>query len=399
MVAMTKFFFKLVLFVIFLLFTYGYFSKYGYLHLRVFDFDITTSVSFAAVAIILFVTIISYISLIFRFIANLPNAIASAYGEMKDRKAREILFEVSRLKEVGEYEQAAHLFRKHQDKLVRKKYNLIPIFNYKFNKHYLEDDGLHAKFIELAHNKLNTPLLLEEFILPNFRGKYFATLEMFASEIGEKKECQPAYFLVKAFIALKYNEYEESIKFAKKSLSLGGITEEIFAKVKAEILCAKASKLIEEKEFKKADKLLIEAFSTNNACQKITALIAKIPKSSIDKKQYNSIIEKQWKSLPTSDLINCYLAVNSDTSQGQMLELTEKLLKINDNNAAKITIATEYLIHGFDKQANNLLKDIEPNKYPESLKKAQLFREALSTELKMEKITKFRDLIFNNYVR
>lgn len=394
---MIKFLFKIILFLVFLFFIYGYFSKYGALNLKIFNFDITTSVSFAAVAILLFVTIISYISLIFRLIANLPNTIATAYSDMKDKNAREILFEIARLKEVGEYEQAANLFRKHQAKLLHKKYSLIPILHYKFNKPYFSEEELHAKFIKLAKEKSNNPLLLRDFIMPNFRFERFAILEMFASEIREKKECQPAYFLTKAFVALKYNEYEEAIKFAKKSLSLDGITDEIFAQIKAEILCAQASKSIEDKEFKKADKLLIEAFSANNTCHRISTLIAHIPKGSVDKKQYNNIIERQWKTMPKSDLVNCYLIVNGDNSQGEMLELTEKLLKINDNDAAKITIATEYLIHGFNKQATELLKNIEPEKYPESLSRAKLFREALSTELKMEKITKFRDLIFGNY--
>lgn len=394
---MVKFLFKTLIFIVFLGFIYDHFSRYGEVNFRAFGFDATTSVSIVAVAIILFVAIISYVAFIFRFIANIPNKIANAYIGMKDRKVRELLFEIINLKEAGKNEEASALFTKNRKQLLRKKYALIKLLNYKFSKENISHEELDNSYVELSRNNINSSLILKEFILPNFYRNNFNILEEFASRIKNDRNSKPIYCLVKSYLELDKKHYDDATKFAKKAFSLDAISEQNFSYLKSEILCSEAEQLIKNQLYSKANKKLLEAFSIDPRNENILNLLKLMPAQELDKEKYNAIIEKKWQDKPIAQLAEAYLRLNSDLSQGEMLDLTEKLLNINSGNQAKMIIATEYYIYGFEKQAAKLIKDIDSDGYSISLKKAIIFREALSTENKPEKIAHFKKLIFDKH--
>ncbi len=393
---MTKFLLKILLLCLLVILTYFYFGEYGPISIKTTNVEISTTLSFIAAAIFIWVIIIVYMASILRFIIELPSRIISYFSEIRERKARNLLLDIMFLKEARRPYKAFDLFKKHRSKLEKHDQRLFMLLNYTFNKSHFNEVELLDQFIDLSRNPVNGEIIWQEFILPNYHSGKLAEIERFTTELRIRNINSPIFDLVKLYIHMHENNFDLAKKMHKKITSAEVLSEKSLALVETEILCAKAFHLIESGKMRDAAKVLFEAFSISLDAQ-IVRNLRKLPSKEIDGEKYNKLIESKWAVSPNNALINCYLEINGDSSQGKMLNLIEKLLEINSSKAALISAATEYYILGYEKQAVKLLQDVNPEEYTSSLNKAIIFRNALSTEAKSDKLSIFRELIFDRY--
>jgi uncharacterized membrane-anchored protein len=398
---MKSFLIKLIFFILILMAVYAYFKDYGQINLQLTGskygaIEIDAQASVVAVLATAFIIFLSLLAIIIRAIVDLPNNLIHTYKGMRDRKAREILFEIICHKENGDTELSKTLFAKNKSNLLKKNYPIVNLLNYKFFKDINDEETNNTDLLLLANNNVNAGIIFHDFIRPNFVSGNYKFLEMLLPILNKDKNKESIAEIIHAYLYLRDKKFDEAMKSAKKSFMNEGLATENYNSLRAEILCHKVQDLIDNKDYQKAGKNLLEAYQIDRNYQEIFSLIRKIPIKKMDVKQFNIIVKANWKTYPEPNTLFCYLCINGDLSQAKLLDLTEELLKINHSKTAKMIIAAEYYIHGFAKEAAQLLSKINPNTYPSYLRKAVIFREAKSTELKAEKIDKFRNLIFDH---
>jgi len=382
---------KFLFFSGFLYFVFLYFESYGSLRIEILNYSIETSISFVAVCIIIFVLLISFISQIVRFLVNLPSGLINSFKELQKRKAIEILHEIVSLVEVYRLEDALVLYRKYNKELSKKNLRLFDLIDYKFSR--ASDMNLvnYSKINKLQNYNKVGDLILHDYVMPLYDFGNVKDLERLAENFSDKNIKN----IILGFINICAKEYKDAARLLKKALSDNALSLSGYNKSRACLEMAQALELINNGDQKYEEKLY-EAFVSDRFNEK---LYSKINDVSLSKNCLNKFIrhiEKSWVESPDNALYYYYLITKGDGSQGKVLDIGENLLKINSSAEAKMAVASEFLIFGFAKQAQDLISEIDSSKYSGSLKKALLFREALSTEAKIEKIYKFRKLIFNS---
>ncbi|MEQ9115283.1 MAG: heme biosynthesis HemY N-terminal domain-containing protein [Rickettsiales bacterium] len=383
-------FFKLILFSIFLYGSYLYFQPYGNIKVEILGYIIESSISFFTICIIIFVLLIAFLSQIVRFLVNLPNEIINYFREFRKKRAVDILHEIILLKEVSRDKEAHSNFLKNYNKLQKSRTNLFDVLNYKFSIAHGSESEKIDKLAKIENYKKIGDMIFDNHILPFYRAQSINDLKSFATRFVQNKEISD---LVTCFQKLMSQKYIESRKLAKNLLSRDFVSEDKYNKI-VSIICCKEAIYLHEKQDKKFEDRLFESISLDRSNPEVHPAIISMSIGKQLQRKILNFIEKQWKEVPDNHLFHLHLCVQGSPSQGRVLESGEELLEISDSINAKLVVASEFFVYGFTKQGSDIVKKIDKDLYSNQVKKAVFFREALSEEAKIIKISKLRELLF-----